>query len=313
MIRLIRPVGEPTRRDWIAVMSVMLGAFMAVLDIQITNSSLKDIQGALSATLEEGSWISTSYLVAEIIMIPLTAWLVQLLSARRLAVWVSLGFLVSSLLCSMAWSLESMIVFRAMQGFTGGALIPLAFTLTLIKLPEHHRAKGMAMFAMTATFAPSIGPTLGGWLTENWGWEYIFYINIPPGLVMIAGLMYGLEKKAAALGTAEKHRLRRHPHPWRRPRLSAGISRRRPSQGLARIEPDRDPGQHRPDQPDHLCDRAVFQAQSADQPRHPRQSQFRSVEHFQRRAWASGCTVRSICCRCIWRRSRATTRCRSAK
>ena len=194
---LIRPVDEPSRRDWIAVMSVMLGAFMAVLDIQITNSSLKDIQGALSATLEEGSWISTSYLVAEIIMIPLTAWLVQLLSARRLAVWVSLGFLVSSLLCSMAWSLESMIVFRAMQGFTGGALIPLAFTLTLIKLPEHHRAKGMAMFAMTATFAPSIGPTLGGWLTENWGWEYIFYINIPPGLIMIAGLLYGLEKKAA--------------------------------------------------------------------------------------------------------------------
>ena len=195
--QLIRPAGEPTRRDWIAVMSAMLGAFMAVLDIQITNSSLKDIQGALSATLEVGSWISTSYLVAEIIMIPLTAWLVQLLSARRLAVWVSVGFLFASLLCSMAWSLESMIVFRALQGFTGGALIPLAFTLTLIKLPEHHRAKGMAMFAMTATFAPSIGPTIGGWLTENWGWEYIFYINVPPGLLMIAGLLYGLEKKAA--------------------------------------------------------------------------------------------------------------------
>ncbi|WP_312924818.1 MDR family MFS transporter [Stutzerimonas nitrititolerans] len=192
---LTRPVGEPSRRDWIAVMSAMLGAFMAVLDIQITNSSLKDIQGALSATLEEGSWISTSYLVAEIIMIPLTAWLVQLLSARRLAVWVSIGFLISSLLCSFAWNLESMIVFRAMQGFTGGALIPLAFTLTLIKLPESQRAKGMALFAITATFAPSIGPTLGGWLTENWGWEYIFYINVPPGLVMIAGLLYGLEKK----------------------------------------------------------------------------------------------------------------------
>lgn len=192
---LIRPVGEPSQRDWIAVMSAMLGAFMAVLDIQITNSSLKDIQGALSATLEEGSWISTSYLVAEIIMIPLTAWLVQLLSARRLAVWVSIGFLISSLLCSFAWNLESMIVFRAMQGFTGGALIPLAFTLTLIKLPESQRAKGMALFAITATFAPSIGPTLGGWLTENWGWEYIFYINVPPGLVMIAGLLYGLEKK----------------------------------------------------------------------------------------------------------------------
>ncbi|WP_178106678.1 MDR family MFS transporter [Pseudomonas mangiferae] len=178
------------------MMSAMLGAFMAVLDIQITNSSLKDIQGALSATLEEGSWISTSYLVAEIIMIPLTAWLVQLLSARRLALWVSLGFLAASLLCSLAWNLESMIVFRALQGFTGGALIPLAFTLTLIKLPDRHRAKGMALFAITATFAPSIGPTLGGWLTERFGWEYIFYINVPPGLVMIAGLLYGLEKKA---------------------------------------------------------------------------------------------------------------------
>ena len=194
---LIRPTGEPSLRDWIAVMSAMLGAFMAVLDIQITNASLKDIQGALSATLEEGSWISTSYLVAEIIMIPMTAWLVQLLSARRLAVYVSIGFLAASLLCSMAWSLESMIVFRALQGFCGGALIPLAFTLTLIKLPEHHRAKGMALFAMTATFAPSIGPSLGGWLTEHLGWEYIFYINIPPGLLMIAGLLYGLEKKAS--------------------------------------------------------------------------------------------------------------------
>ena len=165
---LARPLGEPTRRDWIAVLSAMLGAFMAVLDIQITNSSLKDIQGALAATLEEGSWISTSYLVAEIIMIPMTAWLVQLLSARRLAVMISVGFLVSSLLCSFAWNLESMIVFRAMQGFTGGALIPLAFTLALVKLPEHHRPKGMALF----------------------------YINVPPGLLMIAGLLYGLEKKA---------------------------------------------------------------------------------------------------------------------
>ncbi|MBX9913388.1 MAG: multidrug efflux MFS transporter [Pseudomonadaceae bacterium] len=192
---LIRPVGEPTRRDWIAVMSVMLGAFMAVLDIQITNASLKDIQGALSATLEEGSWISTSYLVAEIIMIPLSAWLVQVFGARRMAVWVSALFLLASLLCSTAWNLESMIVFRAFQGFTGGALIPLAFTMTLIKLPEHHRAKGMALFAVTATFAPAIGPTLGGWLTESFGWQYIFYINVPPGLLMIAGLLYSLDKK----------------------------------------------------------------------------------------------------------------------
>ena len=185
---------DPSPRDWIALYCAMLGAFMAMLDIQITNASLKEIQGSLSATLEEGSWISTSYLVAEIIMIPLTAWLINLLGLRRLALWVTSGFLISSLLCSMAWSLNSMIVFRALQGFTGGALIPMAFTLSILKVPPHMRSKTMAMFALTATFAPAIGPTLGGWLTENWGWKYIFYINIPPGLIMLAGLMYSIDK-----------------------------------------------------------------------------------------------------------------------
>lgn len=177
-------------------MSAILGAFMAILDIQIINSSLKDIQGALSATIEEGSWISTSYLVAEIIIIPLAAWLTMVMSPRRFAVTVSVMFVVASLLCSMAWSLESMIVFRVMQGLAGGALIPFAFTLVLTKLPPSDRPKGMALFAVTATFAPSIGPTIGGWLTENYGWEWIFYINVVPGILMICGLLYGLDKAA---------------------------------------------------------------------------------------------------------------------
>lgn len=187
-------IPPPSRRDWIALLSAILGAFMAILDIQIINSSLKDIQGALSATIEEGSWISTSYLVAEIIIIPLAAWLTTIFSPRRFAVTISTIFVIASLLCSMAWSLESMIVFRALQGLAGGALIPFAFTLILTKLPPAQRPKGMAMFAITATFAPSIGPTIGGWLTENFGWEYIFYINIFPGILMAAGLMYGLDK-----------------------------------------------------------------------------------------------------------------------
>jgi DHA2 family multidrug resistance protein len=187
---------DPTPRDWVALYCAMLGAFMAMLDIQITNASLKEIQGSLSATLEEGSWISTSYLVAEIIMIPLTGWLINLLGLRRLALWVTSGFLVSSLLCSLAWSLNSMIVFRAMQGFTGGALIPMAFTMAVLKVPQHMRSKTMAMFALTATFAPAIGPTLGGWLTENWSWHYVFYINIPIGLIMLAGLMYSIDDEA---------------------------------------------------------------------------------------------------------------------
>ncbi|KKN57960.1 hypothetical protein LCGC14_0556980 [marine sediment metagenome] len=189
-------IPPPTRRDWIAILSAILGAFMAILDIQIINSSLKDIQGALSATIEEGSWISTSYLVAEIIIIPLAAWLTMVFSARRFAVLISVLFVIASLLCSMAWSLESMIVFRVLQGLAGGALIPFAFMLVLTKLPPADRPKGMALFAITATFAPSIGPTIGGWLTENFGWEYIFYINIVPGILMTCGLLYGLDKAA---------------------------------------------------------------------------------------------------------------------
>ena len=187
-------IPPPTRRDWIAILSAILGAFMAILDIQIINSSLKDIQGALSATIEEGSWISTSYLVAEIIIIPLAAWLAMVLSPRRFAVSISIMFVLASLLCSMAWSLESMIVFRVMQGLAGGALIPFAFSLVLTKLPLEVRPKGMALFAITATFAPSIGPTIGGWLTENFGWEWIFYINVIPGILMTLGLLYGLDK-----------------------------------------------------------------------------------------------------------------------
>lgn len=181
-------------KEWVAVLSAMLGSFMAVVDILITNASLKEIQAALGATLAEGSWISTSYLIGEIIIIPLTAWLIEFVGLRRLTVWVSAGFIVSSLLCSMAWSLESMVVFRAMQGLCGGAFIPLGFTMTLTILPLHQRPIGMTIFGVTATFAPAIGPTIGGLLTEFLGWKFIFYINIPPGLIMIAGLMYGLQK-----------------------------------------------------------------------------------------------------------------------
>lgn len=187
--------GPGSRRAWIAVFGGLIGAFMAILDIQITNASMKEIQGSLGATLEEGSWISTAYLVAEMIAIPLSGWLSTGLSVRRYLLWNALAFIVASLLCSFAWNLEAMIAFRALQGFFGGALIPLAFRLILECLPTEKRAVGMALFGVTATFAPSIGPTLGGWLTEHLSWHYLFYINLPPGLVVMAMLAYGLEKK----------------------------------------------------------------------------------------------------------------------
>lgn len=180
-------------RTWFAVAAGLLGAFMAVLDIQITNSSLKDILGTLSATQEEGSWISTAYLCAEIVVIPLTGLLARVFGLRAYMVGTTALFLICSTLCGAAWNLQSMIVFRMMQGFTGGALIPMAMTLVMTKLPPAKRAVGMAMFGLTATLAPTLGPTLGGYLSELYGWPSIFYINWVPGLLLIFGIMNGLD------------------------------------------------------------------------------------------------------------------------
>ncbi|MBN9559182.1 MAG: multidrug efflux MFS transporter [Alphaproteobacteria bacterium] len=186
-------------RNWLAVLGAMLGAFMAILDIQITNSSLANIQGTLGASLEEGSWISTGYLIAEIIVIPLTGWLAMVFGLRRYLLVNSALFLGFSMLCGTATSLEQMVFYRIGQGFTGGVLIPLAFTILLVKLPLSKRAIGSAIFGFTATFAPAIGPTVGGWLTETYSWHWIFYINVIPGVLMIAMIWYGLDAAPAQL------------------------------------------------------------------------------------------------------------------
>jgi DHA2 family multidrug resistance protein len=175
-------------KSWIGLLGAMLGAFMAILDIQITNASLNDITGGIGATLDEGSWISTSYLIAEIITIPLTAWLSRAFSARwYLLVNVAL-FIFFSMLCGLARSLTEMIIFRAAQGFTGGVMIPMALTLMIQLLPPSKRGIGGALFGMTATLAPAIGPSVGGWLTDNFGWPSNFYVNVLPGAVMLATL-----------------------------------------------------------------------------------------------------------------------------
>lgn len=191
-------------KTWIGVLGTVLGAFMAVLDIQITNSSLKDIQAALGATLEEGSWISTSYLVAEIIVIPLTGWLSQVFSVRRYLLVNATLFIFFSISCAFAWNLPSMIVARACQGFTGGILIPMAFTVLLTTLPPSKQPIGMALFGITATFAPSIGPTFGGWLTENFSWHYVFYINVIPGVMLLAAVWYAIDPRPMQLNLLKK-------------------------------------------------------------------------------------------------------------
>ncbi|WP_426436880.1 MDR family MFS transporter [Bradyrhizobium genosp. P] len=180
-------------KTWVAVIGANLGAFMAVLNIQIVNASLADVQGAIGAGIDDGGWISTSYLIAEIIVIPLSGWLAQVFSVRKYLLVNAFLFLVFSATCALAQDLPQMIVLRAVQGFCGGVLIPMAFTLIITLLPRAKQPIGLAVFAISATFAPAIGPTIGGYLTENWGWQYIFYVNLVPGAIMIGMLYFSLE------------------------------------------------------------------------------------------------------------------------
>ncbi len=191
-------------RMWCAVIGSTLGAFMAVLNIQIVNASLADIQGAIGAGKDDGGWISTSYLVAEIVVIPLSGWLAQVFSLRRYLLTNAILFLVFSVACAFAANLEQMIVLRAIQGFAGGVLIPMAFTIIITLLPKPKQPVGLALFALSATFAPAIGPTIGGYLTENYGWEFIFYVNLVPGLLMVGLLWASLDKAPMQLGMLAK-------------------------------------------------------------------------------------------------------------
>jgi len=184
----------PSLKTWIAVVGATLGAFMAVLNIQIVNASLADVQGAIGAGADDGGWISTSYLIAEIVVIPLSGWLARVFSLRLYLLVNAALFLIFSVACAFADNLSQMIVLRAVQGFSGGVLIPLAFTIIITFLPKAKQPIGLALFAVSATFAPAIGPTIGGWLTENYGWQYIFYVNIAPGAAMLVMLWFSLDR-----------------------------------------------------------------------------------------------------------------------
>ncbi len=196
--------GMSSLRMWCAVVGSTLGAFMAVLNIQIVNASLADIQGAIGAGKDDGGWISTSYLIAEIVVIPLSGWLARVFSVRTYLLVNAIMFLVFSVACAFAVNLQQMIVLRAVQGFSGGVLIPMAFTIIITLLPKPKQPIGLALFALSATFAPAIGPTIGGYLTENYGWEYIFYVNLVPGSIMVAMLWASLDRSPMNLGLLAK-------------------------------------------------------------------------------------------------------------
>jgi MFS transporter, DHA2 family, multidrug resistance protein len=184
---------------WIAVIAAMIGAFMAILNIQITNASLLNIEGGIGTGVDNGSWISTSYLIGEIVVIPLTDYLSRVFSFRRYMLVSATLFAVFSVACAFTHDLPSMIAMRGLQGFAGGVLIPMAFTLVLTKLPKPQQPIGLAIFALSVTFAPAIGPTIGGYLTENYGWQTIFFVNVMPTIVMVSALYFTLERQPTQL------------------------------------------------------------------------------------------------------------------
>lgn len=185
--------------DWVAVAAGALGALMATLDISITNSALPQIQGSVGATGTEGTWISTGYLMSEIVMIPLAAWLTRVFGLRNFLVGNAALFTLFSMLCGLSNSLAMLVVARIGQGFTGGAMIPTAQTIIRTRLPRHQLPVGMTLFGLIVLLGPLLGPVVGGWLTENASWHWCFFINVPVCLTLLTLLLLGLPAERARL------------------------------------------------------------------------------------------------------------------
>ncbi len=176
--------GAERTRLWIGFLGVIIGMFMAILDIQIVASSLSEIQAGLLAAPDEISWVQSAYLIAEVIIMPLTGWLTSVLSTRILFAISCFGFTLASAGCAFAWNIESMIVFRALQGFLGGTMIPVMFSSSFVIFGGRRSGMASMIPALVITFAPTMGPTLGGWLTATFSWHWLFLINLGPGILV---------------------------------------------------------------------------------------------------------------------------------
>lgn len=171
-----------SRQKVIAFATMCVGMFIALLDIQIVSASLRDIGGGLSAGADETVWVQTSYLIAEIIVIPMSGWLSRVMSTRWLFAASALGFTIASMLCGLAWNIQSMIAFRALQGFLGGSMIPLEFSSAFFFFQGRQRVIAAATIGAIASLAPTLGPTVGGVITDHANWHWLFFINLIPGL-----------------------------------------------------------------------------------------------------------------------------------
>jgi DHA2 family multidrug resistance protein len=169
--------------------AVMASAIMEVLDTSVVNVSLPHVAGSLSSSVDEATWVLTSYIVANAIVLPITGWLSHYFGRKRLLLTVVTGFTLSSVLCGLAPSLPLLIFFRVMQGLTGGGLQPLSQSVMLEEFPAHERGKAMSIWGLGIVAAPVLGPTVGGWITQNYTWRWVFFINLPIGifsLIMIS-------------------------------------------------------------------------------------------------------------------------------
>ncbi|MDO8331738.1 MAG: DHA2 family efflux MFS transporter permease subunit [Fluviicoccus sp.] len=172
------------RRAWIGFFALVFGNFMAILDIQIVASSLNELQAGMSASAAEIAWVQTSYLIAEVIAIPLSGYLSRMMSTRLYFVISAVGFAFASLMCAMAWSLPSLLVFRTIQGFLGGGMIPTTMAALFMLFPPEKRMGPIVLVSMASTLAPAVGPSLGGFLTNTFSWHWMFLVNLPPALLI---------------------------------------------------------------------------------------------------------------------------------
>ncbi len=195
------PVAMPTARKFLIFGVMAFGQFMALFDIQIVSASLSEVQAGLAAGPDEVSWVQTAYLMAELVMIPLSAYLARAMSTRWLFVLSAGMFTFSSLLCGLAWNIESMIAFRALQGFTGGAMVPLIFAVGFTIFTGKHRAMIPAILGTVSVLAPTLGPTAGGLITQKFDWHWLFYINIVPGIIVtvLAAFLVRVDRPNPAL------------------------------------------------------------------------------------------------------------------
>lgn len=177
----VRPLVNP----WLIAVSVMSATFMEVLDTSVANVSLPHIAGTMSASTDESTWVLTSYIVSNAIILPATGWLSGFFGRKRLLLICTLIFTGASMLCGASTSLEMLIVARVIQGVGGGVLQPIAQAVMMESFPAEKRGQAMALYAMGIIVAPIIGPTLGGWITDNYSWRWIFYINIPVGIISL--------------------------------------------------------------------------------------------------------------------------------